>query len=315
LKNVLKSKSKTVPTEIWLLGQPSLQEYLDFVRDSVVGGDLIRRSVLVDAWRAANDYYGTLEEKEAGIADTAQCTDLRPKMKPLAKRVKADARFDKAFDDLPTRFAMVELDLLLVSQLFISKHHTDRLVAGLKRKPSPEVLFNFCLPLDRDEAPVNIRRTGSRSFMLWSDSADFRFQEAAMLRPDQIKDFATFGPLAGVIGVMAGYGSNFLNVIKSGNRLLLHNGYHRAYALRSAGITHAPCIVQDVSRVDELKLVADQTVVDDPAFYFAAKRPPLLKDFFNPKIRKLHRVYPTTNVIDITIDVKERKKIRSFSAD
>jgi hypothetical protein len=312
-KDTASSKAKSRAEEIWLLGQPSLENYLDFVRESVVEGDKIRRSLLVDEWRAANDYYAELEDTEAGIADTIETFNLPPKLRPLVKKVKADPRFIRAFDELPTSFEMVELDLLLVSQLYVSKHHTDKIARGLSRKTTPEALFNFCQPLNRDEAPVQIRKTGSKSFIFWSESADFRFQEAAVLRPDQIKDFTTFGPMAGVIGVSAGYGSNFLNVIRSGNRMVLHNGYHRAYALRSAGVTHAPCIVQTVSRLDELKLAADQAVVDDPSFYFVAKRPPLLKDFFNPKIRKLHRVHPMSNVIEVTIDVKERKKVRSFS--
>ncbi|RJL20749.1 hypothetical protein [Paracoccus siganidrum] len=68
-----------------------------------------------------------------------------------------------------------------------------------------------------------------------------------------------------------------------GQRIVLHNGYHRACALRMAGVTHAPVIVQTVSRRDELEVVAAAAVVDDPAFYFRANRPPMLKDFFDPR--------------------------------
>ena len=55
--------------EIWLLGQPPLESYLEFVRDSVVGGANIHPAALVNEWREANDYYCQLEEEEAGIAE------------------------------------------------------------------------------------------------------------------------------------------------------------------------------------------------------------------------------------------------------
>ena len=44
--------------EVWLLGQPSLSDYLNFVEETVIGGAGMRRSDLVDEWRRANDWGG-----------------------------------------------------------------------------------------------------------------------------------------------------------------------------------------------------------------------------------------------------------------
>jgi hypothetical protein len=112
---------------------------------------------------------------------------------------------------------------------------------------------------------------------------------------------------------MVGFGSNFVNAIQSDDRLLLHNGHHRVCALRALGITHAPCIVQTVTRLDELRLVASRSVQDDPGFYFRSKRPPLLKDFFDPRIRKIVPVRSMANVVEVSIEVTEVKKTRDFS--
>jgi len=54
--------------EIWLLGQPTLSRYLEFVEEDVVDGKRMNRAALIDEWRAANDYYQDLERCEAGIA-------------------------------------------------------------------------------------------------------------------------------------------------------------------------------------------------------------------------------------------------------
>src|SRR6267142_2140932 len=55
--------------EAWLLGQPPLQRYLDYMQDTAIGGARMSRSALVDEWRTANDYWYELEQSEAGIAD------------------------------------------------------------------------------------------------------------------------------------------------------------------------------------------------------------------------------------------------------
>src|SRR5687768_10539888 len=58
---------------LWLLGQPHLGDYLDFVKHKVVGGRDMDPAALADEWRDANDLYYDLEQREAGIADAAEC--------------------------------------------------------------------------------------------------------------------------------------------------------------------------------------------------------------------------------------------------
>jgi hypothetical protein len=64
-------------------------------------------------------------------------------------------------------------------------------------------------------------------------------------------------------------------------------------------------VIRTVTRRDELALVASQPVVDDPAFYFAAKRPPLLKDFSDPEPTKVLQVRPMEKLIEITFEYNE----------
>jgi hypothetical protein len=301
--------------ELWLLGQPPLQAWLDFAEEMALDQPAGGRAALVDEWRAANDHYGDLEQAEAGIADEIEIFDLPGELEPLAAEVRADPRFGRSFDCVPARFAMVELDRMIVGHPYVTHTHIERAMQRIGPSPTPEELFRFCLPLDRTEAPVRVRKTGSRSYMFWSPSSDFRYQETELLRAAQLVDFQPFGAVGGVVGAMVGFGSNFLNVIQSDGRALLHNGHHRAVALRALGITHAPCIVQTVTRLDELRLVAARGVAEDPAFYFRSKRPPLLKDFFDPAIRKIVAARGMVNVVEVSIEVTEHKKVRDFSGD
>jgi hypothetical protein len=138
-----------------------------------------------------------------------------------------------------------------------------------------------------------------------SESTDFRFQNPMLLRPSQLSNVETSGPILGIAGVAVGFGSNLFSVIRSGSRMLLHNGYHRACAMRAAGITHAPCIVQTVTRQDEFDVVAKAEVAERTEFYFRTQRPPMLKDFFDPKIRRVFLVRRTKRVIEVNFDVRE----------
>jgi hypothetical protein len=297
--------------ELWVLGQPPLDRYLRNARDAVTIGAKTPCNLLVDEWRAANDYYYDLEEQEAGFVDHIEIRDIDPALRPLADEVSRDARFRRAFDALPTRFAMVEIDRLIVSQAHVDLTHARRLQTRLGACNSSEDLFRFCLPINGSEAPVHTRPLGSKRFLFWSRSSDFRFHEAALLEPDQICGHVAYGSLGRVLGLMVGYGSNFLNAIQSENRLMLSNGHHRAYALREMGITHAACIVSSVTRRDELKLVASSDTAANPGFYFKAPRPPLFKDFFDPKLRKILKVPRLLRAVEVTFETKQYE-VRDF---
>ncbi len=301
-----KTENSTIE-EIWLLGQPLLKNYLRFVEESALDGHKLDRAQLTDEWRTANDYYEELAETEANIADKVECKELNPSLERLAEAVRSDPRYRKTFDSLPTRFGMVELDKLVVYQIHVTGSFVNTLKARLSANPDPSSLFNFCLPLATPDAPIRIQKVGSKRYVFSSESTDFRFQEPILLRSDQINGYESYGPVAGMVGLAVGFGSNLLNVIHDADnqRLLLHNGYHRACALRALGITHAPCIIQTVTRRDELDISAHSDVAKSPGYYFNAPRPPLLKDFFDPNIRKILPVKKMYRMVEVNFEVKE----------
>ena len=291
--------------EIRLLGQPPLCDFLAFLDNAVVDGKHMNRAELADEWRTANDYYHELEESEAGYADEIELRPLDPACRSLANDAMADPRYRYTYDTFPTSFMMVELDRLVVFQTHVTRQFTDKLAAQLAPSVEPEALFRFCLPPEAADTPVQTRKIGSERYAFTSESTDFRPHKPVLLRPDQICDHTTFGPMSGVVGLVVGFGSNFFTAIHCNDRLLLHNGYHRAYAMRAMGITHAPCIVQTVTRRDELEVAVKSVVADDPAFYFGSGRPPVLKDFFDPRIAKTFKVHKMLKMIEVSFSVRD----------
>ena len=301
----------TTPFErrVRLLGQPHLENYIDFVREKTVDGGRASVRALADEWRTANDYYYDLEKSEAGFADDIESLDLDPATTALAEELQADPRFQAAFDSLPFDLELVELDRLIVCQQSVALNFTDELKARLGPQASPAEVFRFCQPIGREEAPVRAQKLDAGRYLFTSDSTDFRAHDTTLLDPDQFVGLKSNDPVVAALCVSIGYGSNFLHAIRVDDRVILQNGYHRAYALRDAGVTHAVCVVQEVTRRDELKLVGAEAVIEAPEFYCKAARPPVLKDFFDPQIRKFLTVRKMRRLIEVKIDVREHSVV------
>lgn len=154
-------------------------------------------------------------------------------------------------------------------------------------------------------APVKVRRIGSQRYIFSSESTDFRPHTPVLFRPDQLHSHESYGPVSHVVGLIVGFGPNYLSAIRHKGRLVLHNGYHRAYALRDAGVTHAPCIVKTAADADELEIAAGRSVRKNKQLYFESKRPPIFKDFFDPSIAKSHRIRRTLTMIEIEFEIRE----------
>lgn len=293
--------------EMWLLGQAPLRKYLDFVQDMGIKGAAPARPDLVREWSAAALYYEELEKREAGIADRIACTPLPPELAPLAAEILASPRYTRTFDSLPTHIAMVEVEKLLVCQNHVTRSFVDCLKERLGPDPDPATLFRFCLPLEDSSAPMQIREVGSKRYVFRSESTDFRFHEPVLLSARQLSGYEPYGAVAGVVGLVVGYSSNFLNAVcdDDSGRLLLHNGYHRACALLELGVKHAPCVIQTVTSRDELDIVAKSVVANDPGYFFNAPRPPLLKDFADPRIRKILPIKKMSCVIEVNFEVRD----------
>lgn len=286
---------------LWLLGQPHLEEYLSFVARRVVGGDQLPVLALADEWRTANDHYYHLEQTEAGDADRIGTRPLPARLAPRAQAVMANPHFRAIFDSVPTTIEMVELDRLILWQGSVDDSFAAARGASLGARPDPARLFDHCLPLRRDPPPFTIRRLASDHYQIVSDATDLSAQSPQLLDRIARDTLATTGPVVAALALPVAFGANFMSAIRSDDRLVLHNGYHRAYALRAMGVRHVPCIVQTVTRRDELKLIADTRVSSDPAFYFRAARPPMLRDFFDPKLAKQLIVHPIRTVIDVRL--------------
>ncbi len=166
-------------------------------------------------------------------------------------------------------------------------------------------MFRTCLPFERRTVKHRVRWVSDDTFVFMSESNDLRFLEPVVFQPEQISNYRPLGPLAGVLGLVVGYGSNYLNAIAAEGRMVLNNGSHRAYALRDLGVTHVPCVIQKVSRREELKVVGAGALLRHPDRFLQAPRPPVLKDYFDPQLRMIVPLAPTVRHVRVRFSVEQ----------
>jgi hypothetical protein len=288
---------------LYLIGRPPLKDFIRYVRHQAI--DPPGEGTLLDEWRAAADVVRALEHEEAGLANDPPIVRPGPECEPLLVEFLANPLVRHGFNTVPTEVAFVELDRLVVWQKHIDLSFVRRLEQKLGPAPDPAAIFRTCLLGDRLDPPVSWSRVHRDRFVFTSTSNDLRFLGTMRLEPRHIRDCPPPGDLVGVVGIAVGFGSNFVNAICAENRLILNNGSHRAYAFRDMGCTRVPCIIQHVSRRDELDLVGSSEIRRDPDLYLKHPRPPMLRDYFNPELRRVMPVHRRLRQITVTFEIDE----------
>jgi hypothetical protein len=297
----------SAPTDehAYLFAHTRLPDFLAFMTGETVDGPTADPARLAADWRPAAARFCDLQKAEAGWADGAAVGPLPKTLEPLVRRVAADPVFRRSFTAVPGEVGLVELDRLVVSQKTVNLSHGARVREQLGPTPSLDDVFRVCLPFDHPTPPARIARVASESFVFASESNDLRFLDTRVLRPDQVTDFPATGPLVGVVGVAVGYGSNFLNALALDGRLVLNNGYHRAYALRVAGVMRVPCVVQRLAGPEDLEHVGRPAIRRDRDILFGLARPPTVKDYFDPTLCRTVVRSRRTRHVRVTVSVEE----------
>ncbi|MFN0088518.1 MAG: hypothetical protein ACKVX9_24220 [Blastocatellia bacterium] len=287
---------------LYLIGRPKLRHFHRFVRHHAVKPG--HEGDLTDEWNAAADYVRSLEKDEAGRADDPPIARLGPEYEPLLIELLKDPLIQNGFNSVPTEVALIELDRLVVYQKHIDLTYVRQLQKRLGPAPGMEEIFRTCLPYDHPQPPIKWMKQGDK-FIFVSPSNDLRYLGSMSLKPENITNYPPPGALVGVVGLALGFGSNFLNAAYYNKRLILHNGSHRAYALREMGVTHVPCIIEHASSHEEMEVVVSSEVRANPSLYLKHPRPPMLVDYFNPRLRKVMPVHRVLRHITVKFDIEE----------
>lgn len=262
------------------MGAMQRQQLLGTVRLWCIPSELGRLDAIAQAWDGASARMTQLAQTEAGIPDTIAISELPPTAHARLTQIAADALFRASFSALPTTFKIVEIDKLVAPQREVNLDYADEIRA---RAPggAEEDLLEFCVGPRSSPPEFKVLQTAPHQVIVTSKSLDLRFLGGFRkpLTEDDVAVAHTGGQPVEAVTLLIGYGAAPINVFQIGQRMVLNNGFHRVFALRMAGITSIPVVVQQVVQ-PELEFPAEMLGLPR-AYLLSNPRPVLIRDFFD----------------------------------
>lgn len=302
--DVTTAMMQTLDEVVFLRGRPPLGEYINYIQQNDVNGSQLTPAALAAEWREANSRVQELEKTEKGIADSPKVESIAPELVKLVTEFSHDPSVQRSFGFMPFLFGMIDLDQLVVFQKQINMPFIRQLQPEIAEIRTEEEMFRFVFSRSKPTPPVRMARMGPAGFSFVSPSMDFRPLDVAVLQQGQVREFQVGGTLNSIVGVAVGYGSNVLQATRYKGRLLLGNGSHRAYALRAAGKRRVPCLVQEATLEEEVKMTFP-SIAEDLGTYFDIPRPPMLKDYFEPKLTRIVQVPRKLRQVRVLLQVEQ----------
>lgn len=269
-----------MPTDgLSLLGFMDQAQAVSYLRDYTIPPDP-SDAALIAEWQQAKANLGP----PVGNAGSPKIVDLSSQEKAS---LMAHPYLVNALQMYPgSKFALVEIDPLLAYQFSIYLDRSDHHCAHLNANSTFNELAQCCLP----SAPVHDavqRRVQAQSALIKSRSLNIRIGTRGIFTNPN-------GP--GAMGFEIQLALPLAHVVRLNGRCYLHNGFHRAYGLRKAGVTQLPCIFRDVPD-------AAAAAINPPATFplplLESADPPTMAHYIRGSSRKL-RLKNTCRILHIS---------------
>lgn len=197
---------------------------------------------LIADWNAAKGILGA----PVANAGHPQLTPIDPAHPNIARLMQLDwAPYFQGLIAQGASFQMVEIDPLLAFQFSVDTERSNGHCEHFAHPPTEQELFDCCLPVTMSKDEIHLSQAG-QNLIIKSRSLNL-IAVAEGVIPTSVN----------TIGMQFNWTLPFVHVVRLNGRCYLHNGYHRAYGVRSAGATHMPCIFRDVSTAVEAGLMGD----------------------------------------------------------
>ena len=291
----------------YLIGTPPIRDFVEFVVARAAEGVDPVKDRLISKWHRAVKHLRRLEATEGGFADGAAIVPLSDALGAFAQRELQDPCVQTSLRHLPYRWALVDLDQVIVHQRSVDRASVRRLAAAFPASPTEEDLFRLASGLLTPAPHMQVTRAAESVYTFASPSSDLRFLDVALLDPQSVQGYHPPGRAAAVVAVSVGYGINFMAVFAIQGRLILHNGTHRAVMAYERGIRQIPCLVRQVSSDDELDLVGAADVKQNLHVYVRSRRPPRLRDFADPLLHTIIPVAATSRLVHVQINTQRSR--------
>ncbi len=268
-----------------LLGFMEEDEALQFLQGMCFWDTDKEQNELRDLWRTCRDGVKRLE----GNYEEPRLVDLPDKATPHLDTVQKAPMFQQAFAGRDIEFKGVELRSLVAFQKFVDVDFCDQLGWASKGMESAATL-KACIPERFPLETLLHVNPQERSITFISRQLNPTIIGLAVAKGDDGNPVAQF---------TLGSNANYLQAVQYRGRVLLKNGYHRAYAMLAAGVTYAPCILMEGRGLLDTG-AAREGFFGEHLLY--SGRPPLVRDFLNDAVAQDIRLRGVKKVVRIRVD-------------
>jgi hypothetical protein len=259
---------------------------------------------ITTAWTAASHRMTELGSQEPGEPERISMSELPASVHGRLAEISKDRLFQASFAGLPTTFCMVELDRLVAPQREVNLDYVNDLTSRLPGGRL-EDLIEFCIGPHREPPEWKILQTAQNQLIVTSKSLDLRFLGGYRkpLGDDDIAVAHGGGQPVEVVSMLIGYGAPSINVFRANGRMVLSNGFHRVVALRMAGVTHIPVVVQEIAK-PEIEF-PEQHMGLSRNYLWNDPRPVIVRDFFDESLTIQLRMTPRRKTVKISWGVED----------
>jgi len=217
---------------------------------------------------------------------------LPPELEERAKAIAATARFQFLLGAANPSFGLLSLDHLISIQKMIYTDG-DQLLA-LTSNELAEV-FTVAIPDPPPKLVPVVKDQSANSYTVASENPNLRVGGMVDAEVSVATANGAQMPI-NVHGFFVTNGGPWMQAAQFQGRWLLRDGYHRAYALLTRGITRVPCVIVQISTLQDLGAVRPGFVGGE---VLLGDRPPLVADFVDESRSVPGSVLPTRKVIRI----------------
>lgn len=289
----------------YLMGAMQQNMLTTTVRMMCIDDDIRRIEEFTKAWQSASNLMAEYAKKEAHLPENISIEEPPASIQARLEEIKQDTLFKSTFSAMPISFKVVDVDLLVAPQREVNLDYVDSIRERIPGN-TIESLVEFCVGPRSNAPELTSLQTAMNQVTYSSKSLDLRFLGGAQksITEDDISVAFGGGQPVEVATLLVGFGAAPINVFMAGNRLVLNNGFHRIVALKLAGITKIPVVVQQAIN-PELEF-PEQMLGLTKKYLLEQPRPVLLKDFFNEALILELRLKPRRKTVTVTWQSEDR---------
>ena len=282
-------------TYLHLFAASSEKRITDIVKNKCIDEEAANFDEILKSWQRAKESLTQIETQDAGSADNCKTFDLHSDM---FEQINKNPSIRNTFSKYNSEFKMVELDNMIAPQRQVLLDYVDQIAQDISENPTEDELIRLCIIPQKQVLVPEAKQKGSKNWIFTAQNKDFRYLGGYLKKriTNEDYDLTNVGGIpTHAIVLFVGYGIGCMNAFSVNDRIILTNGFHRAYALRKKGIKKIPILLKKVS-ADSLKNKIKGLKKD---YLLNHPRPVLIKDFFNDDLVRVFKRKKTTTVLNL----------------